>query len=778
MAEPEIVLDGTIKVRDALLRLRECDDNLSIGVRVTDGPGSYTFSRRVGQIRALPTRLADEMLQDAFLSNMEFYCMKCRAHRRVTDIGNVCPVCGTKAFRSGKEPPSHDTEVHKAAKADKVTGVEGVESFKMSEEAEPPAHDTEVHTRAKADKVIGLEMEESFKISEEAKSPSPPVTPEPTRQAQPEAGPASSPRFVQAQVIDLEQGSTVIKHGPLEPAHQYGLDVWIGPPSEEAIRASTIFHEEKLPPTKDGLWLTVVLTAPAVRTEPQVSRLWLPKENSSKSVSFDFTPRKGMTSIEARITVLHENRVVQELLLTAGVGDGADPQFKMAVEAVIGSNLNALGGRPRFDAALLFNEVASATTATGFAGDCASMIRTDDTIDRYITSIKSILELATSRPKNYGPPSSKGTTALLAELARNGSLLYEAMLTGMPGIRPDLEDAERIQIIAARPDRVLPIEFCYDAHPPSEKASMCGQWEEALKEGKCDRKPGSEKCRAALNERKCAKEPRSEECREALKEGKCAMNPCLKDMNQKDMSQVVCPIAFWATTRIIERHTYSLKDATKLGYHDFALQTEPLSEHSRLNVLERSLCAAAKQARAFDPQGVDDAFAIIKKTTKSAKEVDTWDEWKKEIKDSHPSLLVLLAHTEAKGTIDSLVIGDDQAALFTQIDKEFVSPDPGLKPVVLLLGCSTATEEYAFQSFVGRFRDFNASIVVGTLCKILGREAAPIAKGLTEKLRAAASSNEGKPMGDFMRELRRELLVAGHPMVLAVTAFGDADWLI
>lgn len=549
--------------------------------------------------------------------------------------------------------------------------------------------------------------------------------------------PAESPRWVQAQVLDADGGFRVMEHGPLIAGHPYNLNVWIGPPSEQAILAPEPFPEETLSPMQDGLWLTVVLTAPAVRPEPQVSRLWLPKKDASKPVRFDLTPRKKGKSLEARVTVLHENRVVQSLLLKAGVGTSASRRIKLQVEAVVRRNLHALVGRPRFDVALLFNNVGSTPTMTAYADNRVSMVQTD-TIDQYLQEIATILENATNQPEKYGVPSNKATAGLLANLARQGRLLRDALLLDMPDVRDDLAHAERIQIIAAKPERVLPLELCYDADAPGLGASMCPRWKEALEQGECDNKPCTQ-----------------------------------------DQSHMICPVAFWATSRVIERHTYRKKDAGRLTPNDFALLTEPAANGSRLRRLTSALCAAAKQARAKQPKAVNDAFAIIHRMTGLSTEVTCWSDWKEEIKKL-PPLLVLLAHTEVQGTVNSLVIGDKEVALLTDITSKsgFVTNDPRQQPLLLLLGCSTATQTRAFQSFVTQFRRAGASIVIGTLCEILGRHAAPIAKGLTERLCAANASQTGKPMGSLMRELRREMLAAGYPIVLAVAAFGDADWLV
>ena len=68
-------------------------------------------------------------------------------------------------------------------------------------------------------------------------------------------------------------------------------------------------------------------------------------------------------------------------------------------------------------------------------------------------------------------------------------------------------------------------------------------------------------------------------------------------------------------------------------------------------------------------------------------------------------------------------------------------------------------------------------MVIATLTEVLGRHAAPVAARLVEELyRYCAQEPHG--FGEVMVRLRRRLLAEGLIMVLALAAFGDADWLI
>jgi hypothetical protein len=325
---------------------------------------------------------------------------------------------------------------------------------------------------------------------------------------------------------------------------------------------------------------------------------------------------------------------------------------------------------------------------------------------------------------------------MLGSLARLGWLFREALLD-KAGVRDDLIRAKRIQIIAANDDEpVLPLEFCYDGPAPDLGAQVCPKGATALADGKCDPSCPTGKAR----------------------------------------STIICPLAFWGTSRVIERHAYSKAVAETLVGRNFALQTEQTDGRRRLRVTSGSVCAAAENARAVNGTAVDQAFARAARIATPGGEVTTWAEWQKAVK-SKPKLLVLLPHTqEDDDGVRMMSIAANQNTYISSIDESYVGAERSGGPVVLLLGCSTAPALRAFQSFVARFQKVGASIVVGTLCEILGQHAAPIAENILKELATVTKARDGLPLGDVMVRIRRKLLANGYPIVMAVTAYGDADW--
>jgi len=306
----------------------------------------------------------------------------------------------------------------------------------------------------------------------------------------------------------------------------------------------------------------------------------------------------------------------------------------------------------------------------------------------------------------------------------------------MPQVRAELERAARIQIVIARPDETtLPLEICYDGVAPGVGATMCPAWRAALEAGTCQ--PA---CPA-------------------------------------DRATVVCPVAFWGTHRVIERHAYAKIDAALLAGNAYGLQQEPAVGRARLPIVGGSVCAAADAARAVDAAAVDRAFAEAGEVAGPISEARTWAQWRALI-HQNPSILVLLAHSDLVKTNRALVIGADDTAMISDINPALVGAGGGSGPIVLLLGCSTAIAETAFQSFVAQFRAAGAAIVIGTLCEILGQHAAPIAGQLLAEIQRAHGGREPTPLGDLMPVLRRRLLARGYPIAMAVAPYGDADWQI
>jgi hypothetical protein len=156
--------------------------------------------------------------------------------------------------------------------------------------------------------------------------------------------------------------------------------------------------------------------------------------------------------------------------------------------------------------------------------------------------------------------------------------------------------------------------------------------------------------------------------------------------------------------------------------------------------------------------------------------VRSWRDWSRKLKGKPPpNLLVLLPHVELDSVLQAqcLEIGKRDRLSCAQIDSEHVGIDA--PKLVLLLGCSTANPKERLEPFPARFQRAGASIVLATVSKIMGRHAAPMAEALAEFLRRR-HGNAAMSFGDFVRDLRCDLLLQGFPSVLALAAFGDADW--
>jgi hypothetical protein len=117
-----------------------------------------------------------------------------------------------------------------------------------------------------------------------------------------------------------------------------------------------------------------------------------------------------------------------------------------------------------------------------------------------------------------------------------------------------------------------------------------------------------------------------------------------------------------------------------------------------------------------------------------------------------------------------------QRATVAQVNQNFVKTTAEDAPIVFLLGCDTAVADDEIYSFVGRFRDQGAALVVGTITPVLGERSAEVVKAILAQL--AKRRREPARFGELMRDARREMLARGKLTALCATSFGDATWLI
>ena len=113
--------------------------------------------------------------------------------------------------------------------------------------------------------------------------------------------------------------------------------------------------------------------------------------------------------------------------------------------------------------------------------------------------------------------------------------------------------------------------------------------------------------------------------------------------------------------------------------------------------------------------------------------VENWSDWKNEIENRNPSLLALLVHQEpdSAGTPE-IYIGAGESLNSDLLYEEYVRTRQIDHPVVLLIGCEVSVSELSYENLVALFQKRGASIVVGSLGAVLGREAGPLIAELVE----------------------------------------------
>jgi len=326
---------------------------------------------------------------------------------------------------------------------------------------------------------------------------------------------------------------------------------------------------------------------------------------------------------------------------------------------------------------------------------------------------------------------------IMQQMAAHGAVLYNKLN------RQHFDDpGERIQLMNTERSGNVPIEFVYDRGHPARDATIC---EEGIK---------------ALNSD-------AEDC------PKC--KPA-KDLTSEDRHKpkIICPFGFWSIKKIIERRDPPDRIRTVVGK-----PSVPRADRRNLPVIDRALFASSFKVPEDERTKTAQALAVL---FEHPAIVQKWSDWRKHLKDNQPPLLLVLPQHHIEDSLDYLEIGaadlafDERLLSRGEMDDSYVNPnsvDPG--PIVILLGCRTGTEsETGYVQLARTFQELSTSIVVGTLAKILGRYAAPLARELTAEL--VAVSDNTTDFGTIMRRVRRRMLGKGYLIALSLVALGDAEW--
>jgi hypothetical protein len=551
-------------------------------------------------------------------------------------------------------------------------------------------------------------------------------------------------RWIQTELWEHGEGERRAMKWSLRPRTTYAVAVFIGASSEHSIRADVPFNDEALPPNKNEHQLVVIFSEPQISPEPQVATIVLPREGNSSSCEFYIHIPEETTHINARITILHRNRILQTALLGAGVLETgstkvveSDERIKLTIESVIRPGMQDLSSRSWFDGALVMNHTAvGSPQITKAVGESVSRVQITGLAAKIKWFDDKISEVA-EKWKKFEPLESKKSTDLLRACAMNGAQLYDGIILAQ---RADeaLATAERIQVLSASYGARFPIEFLYGRAAPLPDAPLCKKAKEALLKGRCDKK-----CPTGVDEEK-----------------------------------VICPLGFWGLNRVIERHAYDPADVKYLIGAEFGLQSEPATGRNRLNVLASAVVAASDNVDSVEAGSKQKVLdALDNATGKQSTSVNSWEAWIKGIDKRSPSLLVLLPHTlrDAATGQETLEISKNERLFSANLQRKHVLGKKGVpQPVVILMGCKTAAPDIPYESFVLQFRLRGAALVIGTGSTILGRHAATVTRNFINDIASKHSSNVS--FGELMLNARRKLVADGLLMALCLTSYGDTDW--
>lgn len=315
---------------------------------------------------------------------------------------------------------------------------------------------------------------------------------------------------------------------------------------------------------------------------------------------------------------------------------------------------------------------------------------------------------------------------VLRSMAKHGWLLHERLREqgfSAPGAR--------FEVVNRLPDGYVPIEFVYDRGNPAADATIDPACLDDLRSG----------------ELSC--------CR-------CTSSAELSD-RERDANPRICPFGFWSLSKIIERH-----DGDESGR--IVRSATSTNAVNRLHRIDSVLAGWSARLRPEDATALPEQ---LRRRGHRVSTVDSWERWKAELANE-PSILLALPHHEEVGGISTLEIGNYKLELGQALDLYVRTPagEPG--PILILLGCQTNDDgALGHPSFARRFSP-HASVVIGTLSKVLGRHAAPFAHALVDAL--VDAQDGGGDVGAVVRDVRRRMFADGYLMALGVIALGDADW--
>lgn len=565
-------------------------------------------------------------------------------------------------------------------------------------------------------------------------------------------------RFLKQKTLIKRGNQFVLERTALRQGIPTLIRIHIGYPDDVYVSLPVSFPEYKLPQNVDKWRLTVVFAEPNHVKVPMRKEIILPREGQSEECEFGFVPAQHAT-FEGRVTVLHRGRVLQTGVISAVVlpneqtAPPPDARIDFTELSHIRSHMDDLEGRRQFDLAFVMNHTidqrplltAIAANHAWLADISACQDITKD-INFELTKVADLVQ-------DYsGGLISDENVEMLVKLAKIGRQLYGKIVLGQIkqlGNQASFEKMEYIQIVSTKAEAMMPLEFIYSAVAPNDKAKLCPSMAAVVKEADKNKRMSNAK---ALIERTCQVVDKGET--------KCEYRT----------TEYVCPMGFWGTSKVIERHmaTPLLAQPGK----DFFLQSEATTARGELEITGTAIVAASEKVKQDMLSPVLSACAD--RLGSPPQEAKDWSDWVELIKTYKPHILVALPHTDGSGKNATLEI-NGKTLSSGQITEDHVhASDEKTYPLVALLGCDTTGTALDYGEYVSWFRWQGAALVISTIAKVFGGHAAAVAEQLIKGLKQKTGQQER--IGEIIRTIKRQALLDGSLMALCIVAFGDADW--
>ena len=606
-------------------------------------------------------------------------------------------------------------------------------------EAETQGATRLVNARRSIEATLGqLSLREFPLLSEPMESAGPPEAiaaagaPEPSDSA----AEAALPRHVKFNLLPAEPSAPVPPTPVLQPNSAYWLQVFIAGLEVQAHATAPIsLDESSLDDREEGHELTIVYCplSPVERCsgEPAVpppvsASLHLPQRGATERVEFALSCGQSLQAFRARLIVLHANRALQTLLLTAG----ADGLLRLDTENFYAPGFESPSAEVPSDLTFVINESPKGGHGLATIGkDAVSFIEPaglDSSLEFMLGALKDAME---EQEKKKGSGMDQETTlSLMRTLANHGALIHQQL--ARQHTVSALEAARRIQVVEAVDKAFFPAELIYSGKPPVPAAQLCPH---------------------------------------ALKAIEATDNEVHEACEHRNDKHHVCPMAFWGFNKCVERHT-----ATASREHVLSV---PVVGEERLGPFKSVLAAASHIAKKEmgEKKGLP---ATLQKMVPRSVCVKSWDAWSQEVRTAKPDLLILLAHSDKSkdfGGFEALEISTDFLSM-SNLDEEYVHMDGGKGPLVLLLGCSTSQADIPFLSSVRQFHAAGAPAVIGTLSIVTGPQAHLIVREWLEL--AMDTTRVGQRLDEAMLKVRRNLMAHGNCMAFTLMAYGHSSWRI